>query len=181
MALDFMHANHIGGAGGGFEPQRVNNGKLIITGLDGINSSRDDVLTLSVASFPLPKVSSGIVEVGYLNEKRKFAGNPIYDDLSVSFHDYVDKEVATILYRWRSLVHDPVTGKTGLASVYKKTAYMMIYSPEGSIERKFRLEGVWLQSLDPGEIDMLGEDTVKIQCTLAIDKFYPEFAGIKPS
>ena len=35
MALDVLHANHIGGANGEFEPQRVNNALLYIAGLDG--------------------------------------------------------------------------------------------------------------------------------------------------
>lgn len=183
MALDFMHANHLGGggAGAGFEPQRVNNGELIITGLDGLGGGRDDVLRLSVASFPLPKVATGVLEVGYLNERRKFAGNTMYDDLSVVFKDHVDRDTAAILWKWRQIVHDPVTGKTGLAANYKKLAYIRLYAPNGTRERSYRLEGVWVSQMDPGEIDYLGEDTVNIQCTLTIDKFYPEFADIKPS
>lgn len=180
MPLDFMNANHIGGQGGSFEPQRTNQMQLIITGLDGQSSSRDDVLMLSIASFPLPKVTSGIIEIGYLNEKRKFAGNPTYEDLTLVFNDYVDKDVAGILWRWRQLVHDPVTGKGKLAAAYKKTAYIKQWSPDGLIERDYRLEGCWPQNMDPGESDQSGEESVKISLTLVIDKFYPEFAGIKP-
>ncbi len=180
MALDFLHANHLGGQAGGFEPQRVNNGELIITGLEGIGGGRDDALRLSVASFPLPKVSTGVIEVGYLNERRKFAGHTAYDDLSVTFKDHVDKDTAAILWKWRQIVHDPVTGKTGMAAAYKKLAYIRLYAPNGTIERQYRLEGCWLSAMDPGEIDYQGEDAVNIQVTLTIDKFYPEFAGIKP-
>lgn len=180
MPLDFMTANHIGGQGGGFEPQRTNQMQLIITGLDGQSNSRDDVLTLSAASFPIPKVSSGVISIGYLNEKRKFPGNPEYESLTWVFHDYVDKDVAGILWRWRQLVHDPVTGKGQLAAVFKKTAYLKQWSPDGNIERQYRIEGCWPSQFDPGESSQDGDEDVKISITIEIDKFYPEFAGIKP-
>lgn len=178
MPLDFMHANHIGGASGGFEEQRSNNGRLIITGLDG--AGRDDVLTLAVNSFALPKAVTAILESGYLNETRKFAGKTTYEDLAVTFKDAVDKDIAGTLARWHRQVKDPVSGKIGLARDYKKTAYMSVFAPDGSTERRYRLEGVWPQSYDPGEIDMNGDELMRISITLVIDKFYAEFAGIQP-
>lgn len=180
MPLDFMNANHIGGQGGGFEPMRTNHMQLIITGLDGQNSSRDDVLTLSVASFPLPKRSVGVIEIGYLNETRKFAGRPSYSALPLVFHDYVDKDVASILQRWHALCSDHVTGKGQLAAVYKKTAYIKQFGPDGQTERQWRLEGCWLSECDPGDCDQDGDGDVRISVTMEMDKFYPEFAGIKP-
>lgn len=180
MPLDFMHANHIGGQGGGFEPMRVNHMQLIITGLDGQNSSRDDVLTLSIASFPLPKRSVGVTTIGYLNETRKFPGRTEYEAMQLSFHDYMDKDVAGILQRWFALVSDPVTGKNGLAANIKKTCYIKQYSPDGLSERLWRLEGCWPSNVDPGDCDQDGDGDVRINVTLEIDKFYPEFAGIKP-
>ena len=180
MSLAFMNANFLGGQGGGFEPQRTNQMRLIITGLDGQSSSKDDVLVLAINHFPLPKVSSGVVEVGYLNEKRKFPGNPQYQAMQLRFVDYVDKDIAGILWRWRQLVHDPVTGKGQLAAIFKKTAYVQMFSPDGQIERDYRMEGCWLSDYDHSESDQEGEEVVKIMVTMEIDKFYPVFAGISP-
>src|SRR3990172_12748075 len=101
MPLNALHANHIGAVGGGFELQRANNALLYIVNLDG---NANNLVTLSLASFPLPKVTTNPIEVNFLNEKRKFAGMTTYEDLTVIFNDYVDPETARRLHAWRPLV-----------------------------------------------------------------------------
>ncbi len=99
MAIQLV-ADHVGSSG--WEPQRVNNAVLHFSDLPG-----DEELVLALSSFPLPKKTHGIIEVGYVNEKRKFAGVPTFDDLSVIYKDYVDKNTANILLRWDRLVYNP--------------------------------------------------------------------------
>jgi len=186
MPLDTLHANHIGGAGDSrFELQRVNNALLYIAGLDsgsaeGGQPGSEDVLVLSLSSFPLPKRSIGIIETGWLNEKRKFAGNPTYDDLSVVYRDYVEAGVAKVLWKWNYQVHDPETGKTGLAKNYKKAGWMSLFAPDGSIERQYNIFGAWPSTFDPGDADMMGEDGMNITMTITIDKAIPS-RGINPN
>lgn len=167
MPLDTLHANHLGSVGGGFELQRANNALLYIVGLDG---NSNDLLTLSLASFPLPKETTSPIEVGFLNEKRKFAGLTTYDDLSIVINDYVDKDTAQMLYRWRYLVKDPVSGKMGFKAQYAKAGRMVKFGPDGTAEREYELQGVWPSALDGGEIDFMTEDGVKINMTLTVDK-----------
>lgn len=170
MPLNALHANHIGAVGGGFELQRPNNGLLFIVGLDG---NANNVLSLSLASFSLPKENSNIVEVPFLNDKRKFAGMTTFDDLQVVINDYVDRPTAEILYRWRYLVKDPITGKMGNKASYAKTGRAVKYSPQGDLDREYTLEGIWPSAMDGGEIDMSNDsDGLKITMTLTIDKAY---------
>ena len=105
-----------------------------------------------------------------MNEKRKFAGIPTYDDLAVVFNDYIDVDLAQILWDWSYQVHDPRTGKTGIASTYKRDGWVSLYGPDGEIERQYDIKGVWPSSIDPGEADLAGEDIVRITMTLTIDK-----------
>jgi len=167
MPLDTLHANHIGAVGGGFELQRANNVLLYVVGLEG---NSNDLLTLSLASFPLPKLSSGIIEVPYLNEKRKFAGQITYDDIAIVFNDYVDKDTSALVHQWRYLVQSPVDGKVGFKGTYAKQGRMVCYGPDGSTEREYELHGMWPSALDAGEADFASEDGVKINLTLSIDK-----------
>jgi hypothetical protein len=165
MAIELV-ADYIGSEH--WEPQRVNNALLHITGLEG-----SDDLVLALSSFPLPKVTNGIVEIGHVNEKKKFAGLPTFDDLSVIFKDYVDKNTAVYLLKWRRLVYDPRTGKIGLAYQYKKPGYVELFAPNGEFIRQYDLVGCWPSGFDPGDIDLMGEDTINITLTLTIDKAYP--------
>jgi len=173
MPLDSLSAQHIGGqAPGEFELQRQNNGLLYIVGLDG---NTDNVITLGLSSFPIPKISQGVIEVAWLNEKRKFPGNVTFDDLSIVIRDYVDRNMAGILLKWRALCYDHFTGKVGRASSCKKQARIVLFSPTGDLEREYELQGVWPSAFDGGDIDMAGEDGVNITITLTYDKFIPKF------
>jgi len=175
MPLDTLNADHIGQVGGGFEPQRQNNVLLYVTGLEG---NENDVITLSFTSGPLPKSNIGIIEVRYLNQIRKFAGTPTYDDLPVVFNDYVDQETATVLAKWNYLSHNPLSGKTALASEYKKNGRMVKYGPNGEFDREWEIQGMWISNFDPGDADHEGEDRVRITCSITIDKAIYVPAGL---
>ena len=167
MPLDTLNADHIGQVGGGFEPQRQNNILLYVTGLAG---NENDVITLSFTSGPLPKANIGIIEVRYLNQIRKFAGTPTFDDLPMVFNDYVDQETATVIANWFYLSHNPVSGKTDLAANYKRNGRMVKYGPNGEFDREWEIQGMWVSNFDPGDADMEGEDRVRITASLTIDK-----------
>ncbi len=152
------------------EPQRQNNALLHLNNIPGI---ADEELVLALSSFPLPKVTNGIVELPFLNEKRKFAGLPTFDDLSVLFKDYVTKPVADAILQWRHQVYNPHSGAIGLASIYKKTGFVQMFAPNGTLERQYDIFGIWPSAYDPGDIDMAGEDVLQITVTLTIDKAVP--------
>jgi len=159
-------ADHVGSLH--WEPQRINNALLHIADLEG-----DEDLVLALQSFPLPKQTSNIVEIGYVNEKRKFAGVPTFDDLSVIYRDYVDKNVAQMLWRWRKLVYDPQTGRIGLKSQYAKNGWVEMFAPNGDFIRRYEMIGCWPSGMDPGDIDLAGDDAIQITMTLTIDKAFP--------
>jgi hypothetical protein len=168
-----------GPVGGVYEPQRTNGALLYVTniGAGGI----DEVLTLSLKTFALPKVTNNPQMAQYLNEKRKFAGMPEWDDLPITFHDYVDLKTLTTLLAWRNQVYDPRTGKVGLKSQYAKNGFIKCFAPNGDFERQWDLIGIWPSNLDPGEIDMQGEDFVTITCNFVIDKAIPSTGLNGPS
>ena len=185
MALDILNADFMGPSSGGYEPQRVNNALMTFQGpftVEGkaVGSGGDDELTLALDTFPVPKDSNGIIEAGWLNEKRKFAGLPIFDDLSVVYKDFVDRDTARMLRAWRYSVYNPETGKIGLASDYKKTGWTSLFAPNGAYVRSYELIGAWPSAMDPGDIDMAGEDIIRITMTITIDKAIPR-QGLNPA
>ena len=168
MPIDTLNADHIGSVAGGFEPQRQNNGLLRIANLAG---NEQEVITLSLAAFPMPKSNVSIVEVRYLNQTRKFAGIASYDDLSVQFVDYVDRTTSKVLADWFYLSHNPVDGKTAFKSQYAKNGTWTLYDPSGGSDRVWECQGIFITAFDPGEIDMEAEGTpVRITTTFTIDR-----------
>lgn len=187
MPLNSMGANHLGAQGGNFEPQRQSNGLLYIMGLNTLTTgagsgsgTKEDILTLALASFPLPKVTMSPIEHGYLNEKRKFVGRPTFDDLPIVFNDSVDTGIGQLLQKWWYACYNPENGQMGLASAYKKAGLIKLYGPNGQFDREIELVGCFPTAFDLGEIDMLAEDTVRITMTLTYDKYIPR-VGLNPT
>jgi len=176
MALK-LTAQHIAAQGGAYEPQRANNAILYVPFLDGWGSDGADV-TLSLESFPLPKENNAVIEARWMNERRKFAGPANVEDMEVVVKDFVDKRVAQVLLNWRRQVYNPTdvavsnipTGGVGLAKNYKKSGFVVLFAPDGSLQRQWKVEGLWPTSMDPGDIDMTSEDFIKMTITLSVDR-----------
>ena len=163
MPLDNLTADALNS----LEPQRQNNGLLRIV---GVASMPDSIMDLAIQSFPLPKHGVGTIEVPHLNEKRKYAGNPTYEDVTVVFTDFVENDIAKAVDDWMRTVHNPTNGRTGFARSYKKNGLFITFGPNGQWERTWNIIGIWPSNYDPGDIDQSGEDYVRISLTLVVDK-----------
>jgi hypothetical protein len=168
MPQRILSANHIAAAAGGYEPQRTNNYTISLTP-KGVGADRG-VLRLSVRAFPLPKEETGIIEIEYGNEIRKVAGRTTFADLSVTFHDYVDQNVLHQLVQWRRVVYNPNDGTVGLARDYKTNGTVIMFAPNGLLERKWDIKGVWPSKLDPGDLTYENAEKKLITMELVIDR-----------
>lgn len=173
MALD-MSANILDGPAG-LEPQRMNNGLIYVT-IPGMN---DSVLQLAVQTFDLPKENQNIVQVSHLNENRKFPGRVDYGDIAVTLNDYIDLDVSNFIATWRKRVYNPANGKVGWKRSFAGQGHIDLFGPNGEYTRSFNLIGVWPSSYDPGQIDQSGDDIIRVNLTLTIDKAVP--APAQPS
>lgn len=174
MPIDDMSAAHIAGQDGFFEPQRQNNALLRIDGL-----MSEDLLTLSLESFPIPKTALTPIELNFLNERRKVAGPANVEDLEVVVKDWVDVQTRLVVTDWWLRTYDPVTGRIGLAKNYKKRGYVTLYGPNGAFDREYLCYGLWISNFDPGDVDMTGEDKMVMNLTVTIDKCLPG-DGVSP-
>lgn len=174
----FLSANHIAAQAGAFEPQRSNNALLFIDGLEDYGESGgQNYLTLSLDSFAIPRFTNEPIELGFLNQNRKVAGQQTFETMEVSYRDFVDVPTADILLAWKNEVCDPFTGLVGLAANYKKSARIELYGPDGSVSRKYVVEGIWPTTIDNGQIDMNGSDKLLIAVSFCIDKCYQDVGG----
>lgn len=156
-----------------YEPIRNNNALLRLTtttiGLPGF-----DELTLALAGFSLPKNETNPIQVPFLNETRKFPGQTSFDDMNVSFHDYVEAGVARFLWQWRFKVHNPKTGRRQLKYQLAANGSIEHFDPDGGNVRRYIVEGCWPMSIDMGDAEMGADDAMRIQVRFCCDKIYPD-------
>lgn len=167
-------------ASAAFEPIRTNNAVLRILGLNTLSvgmgslaGGASNALMLALSGFSLPKNQTTPSSIAYLNERRKFAGETIFDDVSVAFRDFVDAGIAKILWQWRYIIHDPTTGLRGLKVQYACNGEIEHFAPDGGASRFYTAEGIWPMSLDMGDIQMGSDEPVLLNVRFACDKIYP--------
>ena len=71
---------------------------------------------------------------------------------------------------WQNLSYNVVTEKVGLVEDYKKDCYLMEYSPDQQLVRKWRLYGCWISSISEGDYDSESNDKKLITATIEYDK-----------
>ena len=154
----------------GYEPQRQNNGLLYVV-IPGLDSTP---LQLAIRSFNLPMEQNGVVQVGHLNEKRKFAGNVEYQNINCQVYDYIDLDTAGFIAAWRKRVYNPANGKIGWKRSYAGAGYINLFGPNGQYTRTYNLIGVWPSQYDPGgQVEQESDQIMLVTMQLEIDKAIP--------
>ena len=165
-----------------WEPQRTNNFEIHIYGLDNLTSADKGLsmpsnagkfLTLSTDSVGDLGVNIDALNVDYGNNRIHFAGKPDYGTISLSFNDFVGLETERIIAAWHKLVYNPKTQQIGRASVYKKPAHLLEFSPDGDYIKCWELHGCFPTSVSYAGYNQSSADIRKISVTLSIDYAIP--------
>lgn len=165
-----LTAQHIGQYKGSFEPQRANNFTFEV---DIPYANGSNLIRLALSGAFLPNLESEIFKIDYLNEEVQFAGKPkVAGSGSIKMIDYVDQNTRDAITSWYYQVYNPTNGAVGLASQYKRDAYIITFGPEGSYKRMFKLQGCFPSVVNfGGDLSYSdGNKQVELQITIAYDK-----------
>ena len=173
------------------EIQRSNNFEFIITDIDGIlragmaeggaNSTfpnAQEVLRLSVVSAPIPHYTQNAIEVRRGNSVMKYAGTPTFSNGTVVVNDYIGLDTKSVLMAWQNLSYNVATEKVGLASDYKKDAYLIEYTPDYQQVRKWILHGCWVSGLSESDYSQDNSEKHQITATIEYDRAEIDTSGI---
>lgn len=168
----------------GFEPQRTNNFYMSISGLSNLrpagggdyspkiramlNNMSDDI-TLSIKNGFTPKENISVLTVPYGNSEVKFAGRPTYDEGTIIWNDYYDKDIELILKAWQKAAYNAEKGFVGDASNYKLTAIMTMCSPGYTVERSWRIHGCWLANVNGDDMGNEGNSIRTLSAQFVYD------------
>lgn len=165
-----MGAAHLASQGGGYEPQRKHNFELQLYGVPG-----PEVIKLSVQSFTPPGATNEPISVPYLNQVIKVAGQGNWDNADIVVRDMVDAPTWASIMAWKKMVHDPDNDNIGFASQYKKQGELVVFAPDGTVERKYKMIGLWPTTVKGEALDHQSSDIWRINVTLSVDKAIPMF------
>lgn len=172
-------------AKGAYEPQRKSNFALVIHDVD-----HQEDLILVVKDVDLPPTAFTQKSIKHFNETMHYAGSVTpFTDLTVNYHDYIDRQGLQAIAKWANQVWSPETGAIGWAKDYKKDGELLMLPPgipgttPGAVEapaggiydqRKWKLEGLWVKSFKPDQFDHENDgDNTLLNVVISIDRAYP--------
>ena len=160
------------------QPMRKNNWVFQFSAIPGNDSNQPEALAFvaHTASAPSVTVGSG-PEVKRMNETYKFAGNPVWSDITCSFYDFIRNSSSNsqlsagdILYNWFCMLYNPLTGQMGYKTQYATSATLVQLDPAGNIIRAWNLFGIWPNSFQFGEgLDYGAGEICEISATFSYD------------
>lgn len=162
-----------------YEIQRTNtfvfyveglNSELNIPDHDYAGTSPEDILKISINSAQIPHFSQSAISVNRGNNTMKFAGKPEFSAGSIKLHDFIGAGTKEVLMAWQSKSYDVKTEKVGLASDYKKTAYLLEYTPDYQLVRGWKLHGCWISKISESEYSYDSNDKNMISVDIEYDK-----------
>lgn len=171
-----------------YEIQRTNNFEFYVSGLSGMfdiptnqfaEANAEDVLRISVSKSSIPHFTQSAIQVKRGNNTMKFAGVPEFGSGSLTLNDYIGAGTKEVLMAWQNQSYDVKTEKVGLAMDYKKTAYLLEYTPDYQLVRTWKLFGCWVSELSEDDYSHDSADKHTISCKIEYDKAWLDDSDIE--
>ena len=171
-----------------YEIQRSNNFVFYVSGLSKAfniannkyaQDNADDVIKISVNRATVPHFTQSPIQVKRGNNTMKFAGVPEFGSGSIDLNDYIGAGTKDVLLAWQNKSYDVRTEKVGLASDYKKDAYLLEYTPDYQLVRTWKLMGCWISGLSEGEYSHDSAEKHTISATIEYDKAWIDISDVE--
>ena len=105
----------------------------------------------------------------YINTKRYVSGKQTWNTIAITTHDPIAPSGAQQVMDWVRLNYEPLTGRIGYATYYKKNIQLQLLDPQGTIVEWWDITGAWPQEVNFGDLDYASSDNAEISFTLRFD------------
>ena len=148
---------------------------LLKVGMSGDEESAyipnaQEMLRLSVNSSSIPHFSQRAIQVKRGNNTLNYAGVPEFGSHRIQVIDFIGADAKTILMSWQNLSYNVDTEKVGLITDYKKDCFLLEYSPDYQLVRKWKLYGCWISEISESDFSAEGNNKRQITATIIYDK-----------
>lgn len=130
--------------------------------IDGI-----DAFVLKTAARPQATFEETVID--YVNTKRYVSGKMAWNPIAITMHDPIAPSASQKIMDWLRLNYEPLTGRMGYATFYKKDITLKILDPQGTVVQLWDITGAWPSDINWGDLDYASSDIVEISYTLRFD------------
>lgn len=136
--------------------------------IDGV-----DAYTLKTAARP--QLTFDEVVIDYVNTKRYVSGKQTWNPIAITTHDPIAPSASQKIMDWVRINYEPLTGRMGYASYYKKNISLKLLDPQGTVVQLWDIIGAWPQDVNFGDLDYASSDNAEISFTLRFDNAVLQF------
>ena len=130
------------------------------TGVSGFDFT--DEMKYHVKSASLPGRTVGdISTLFWQGQNLKLAGDPTYDDYTVTFLNNVNFGVKNLMEQWLNLIANPITNEREEHGNYKAVIKLDQLDRSGNIIASYYLHGVYPKSFDAIEVSQETSDSLE--------------------
>lgn len=118
-----------------------------------------------------PEVSFNPVEQHRLNERFWVAGKPTWNDLAMTFYDFIEgpDSASNILWEWATTIYNPITGQMYFKTQYMTSATLAMLDPAGGVVQVWNLFYIWPQTVTWGDLASDSDDLSEVSVTFKYD------------
>ncbi len=158
---------------GKFEPSVAHRYRLYIDEVGGTPLLGAEAFEIAIKSTALPNMSSEEMEIHAGSEKIYYAGKVGFEASEIVIKDFVDNLAARFIINWFRKVYDANTGLYGYKADYAGTARIQLLDPAEQVFREWKLENLWPQAVNHGDLADDSNEPVNIAATFRYDKAKP--------
>ena len=154
------------------EPLRKNRWFITFTSIPGSSSSTaTEELAFCAHTSNRPQESFNEIITHRLNEQFKWAGKVTWNDLSMSFYDYINgvNSASQILWDWSKMVYNPITGQQGFKTQYSTSATLAMLDPLGGVVQVWNLFYIWPSEINYNDLSSEDDGIAEVNVTFKYD------------
>lgn len=148
-----------------YEPKRKFRWILNIDGVDAF----------VMKTFARPQKTFEKVTMDYINTKRYISGKMSWNPIAATCHDPIAPSAAQKIEDWCRLNYEPLTGRMGYATFYKKDITLKLLDGQGTVVELWDITGAWPEDVNFGDLDYATSDNAEIAFTLCYDNATLQF------
>lgn len=122
-----------------------------------------------VSTSALPSINQKPVELAFFNTSTWVLGRYLWDDLIITFRQFIGPSTSQAIMEWVRLESESVTGRQGYAAGYKRNVVINMTDPTGVAVQKWVLINAFPTTVNFGELGYETDDVATVEMTLKYD------------
>jgi hypothetical protein len=122
-----------------------------------------------VSTSSLPSINQNVTELQFLNTSTWVLGRYTWEDLTITFRQFIGPSTAQALMEWIRLESESVTGRQGYAAGYKRNITISMLDPTGVAVQKWVLINAFPTTANFGDLGYDSDDVSTAEISLKYD------------